>query len=604
MVLQGCIHGEIDAAIDTARAELLGEKQGLLIWAGDVQSVRGSQDLLSLAVPPKYRAEKDFPAYYRGEKTCPFPTVFIGGNHENSRVLADLPLGGWTAPNIWYGGRVGVLRWGKMTIGFMSGIYNRRSENLRDGERHPFTSDTLRTVYHQRSWEKDLLKRFSGGIDLMLSHDWPCGVVQSPQAKADLVRRKPYFADELRRDALGSPLLRDLLESLRPRFWAAAHLHVTFNSVYNHTSPSRLAPDGSLETGVSATTHFLTHDKLKGDGFHQSVIYRDEKEGSYDYKLTFNCARPRLNNFSSVRGGMRASRSSRGMLRMRGNGGDAHHDGPILEGGVRKLQRLSESANGHENGSAEGDEEDASDERKVVSKLDIVSDLPMKNLRVPLEWIWLLRTSKEMTERSTSRRILALNPPAGQYCQLTAPEGTGEPLHCSSQPTWQALQALCADIDFALVARGVSSDLAQSLDRLREKVGGCDRELAHEALPWPRKEWLALDVPLPSWNALSHRLEPLNQTLSWWDNILTPYEGGAYAPQPEPKVEAEAEAEAEVGLEATDESKRYNNLEAGVPSAPPPPPPPAPPPTEVFHCTDKMSSLGQGVFKDPPLPEM
>lgn len=43
-----------------------------------------------------------FPRYYSGEKKAPVLTIFIGGNHEASNHLQELPYGGWVAPNIYY----------------------------------------------------------------------------------------------------------------------------------------------------------------------------------------------------------------------------------------------------------------------------------------------------------------------------------------------------------------------------------------------------------------------------------------------------------------------------------------------------------------------
>lgn len=37
-------------------------------------------------------------------------TVFIGGNHEASNHLQELPYGGWVAPNIYYLGKVPPLQ--------------------------------------------------------------------------------------------------------------------------------------------------------------------------------------------------------------------------------------------------------------------------------------------------------------------------------------------------------------------------------------------------------------------------------------------------------------------------------------------------------------
>lgn len=48
--------------------------------------------------------------YYSGEKKAPVLTVFIGGNHEASNHLQELPYGGWVAPNIYYLGKVPPLQ--------------------------------------------------------------------------------------------------------------------------------------------------------------------------------------------------------------------------------------------------------------------------------------------------------------------------------------------------------------------------------------------------------------------------------------------------------------------------------------------------------------
>lgn len=61
--------------------------------------------------------------YYSGEKEAPILTLFIGGNHEASNFLQELPYGGWVAPNIFYMGYVGVVKVGKLRIAGLSGIY-------------------------------------------------------------------------------------------------------------------------------------------------------------------------------------------------------------------------------------------------------------------------------------------------------------------------------------------------------------------------------------------------------------------------------------------------------------------------------------------------
>lgn len=40
--------------------------------------------------------------YYAGERVAPVLTVVVGGNHEASGFMQELPYGGWLAPNIYY----------------------------------------------------------------------------------------------------------------------------------------------------------------------------------------------------------------------------------------------------------------------------------------------------------------------------------------------------------------------------------------------------------------------------------------------------------------------------------------------------------------------
>lgn len=87
-----------------------GYKFDLLICCGDYQSVRNHGDLLQMSVPPCYRSLQTFYKYYSGEKTAPVLTLFIGGNHEASGYLCELPNGGWVAPNIYYMGFANCIR--------------------------------------------------------------------------------------------------------------------------------------------------------------------------------------------------------------------------------------------------------------------------------------------------------------------------------------------------------------------------------------------------------------------------------------------------------------------------------------------------------------
>jgi len=61
-----------------------------------------------MSVPAKFRQLGTFYKYYSGEAVAPYPTIFIGGNHEAANYLWELYHGGWAAPNIYFMGYAGA----------------------------------------------------------------------------------------------------------------------------------------------------------------------------------------------------------------------------------------------------------------------------------------------------------------------------------------------------------------------------------------------------------------------------------------------------------------------------------------------------------------
>lgn len=278
---EGCCHGSLNAIYSAvqrlSRSNHPAAPIDLLLIGGDFQALRTAADLNCLAVPAKYKAEAargDFQAYFRGEKTAPMLTVFIGGNHEASNYLQELYYGGWVAPNIYYLGKSGcVVYKDTVRIAGMSGIYNEAHYRLPYAEKVPFNSSTMRNVYHVRNYEvaklsllgdpelnkwpsfrsmsaSELIASSETPIDVFMSHDWPAGVEQYGDLKA-LLKIKPYFKQEVERGDLGSPPAMDLLRTLRPKTWVSAHLHVGFEAnvihggaAYKHSQPSE-APAAS-----------------------------------------------------------------------------------------------------------------------------------------------------------------------------------------------------------------------------------------------------------------------------------------------------------------------------------------------------------------------
>lgn len=261
VAVQGCGHGDLDAIYATLN-KLTIEKDGipadLLIICGDFQAIRDDRDLPTLNCPPKYLRMGDFPSYYAGKRTAPVTTIFIGGNHEASAHLRELPYGGWVAPNIYYLGSSGVVRFGGLRLAGISGLYAPHHYDLGYYERPPYTPDTIRSVYHMRSFDIDRLALLSHSPDIFISHEWPLGIYEWGDVRG-LLRCKPHFRHDITiGKGIGAAPLRDLLFKLRPKRWFAAHMHLEFTAQVPH-------PDGSK-------TDFLALDKCLPGRRHMRII--------------------------------------------------------------------------------------------------------------------------------------------------------------------------------------------------------------------------------------------------------------------------------------------------------------------------------------------
>ncbi|TRY68852.1 hypothetical protein TCAL_03215 [Tigriopus californicus] len=236
IAIDGCAHGALEetyAAIAECQAQT-GQKIDLLLCCGDFQSVRNLRDLLCMARPDKYKDMCSFYKYYSGEKVAPILTLFIGGNHEASNVLQELPYGGWVAPNIYYLGYAGVLNVGGVRIGGLSGIF--KPDNYLRGhfERPPYNMSTLRSAYHIRNLEVFRMKQLAPDPpQIVMSHDWPEGVDKFGNLEG-LLDLKPHFRDQSDEHRLGSPPTREVLDIVQPEYWFSAHLHCKYAAVIEH----------------------------------------------------------------------------------------------------------------------------------------------------------------------------------------------------------------------------------------------------------------------------------------------------------------------------------------------------------------------------------
>ncbi|KAF2904181.1 hypothetical protein ILUMI_02001 [Ignelater luminosus] len=236
IAVEGCAHGELEIIYDTVQALEAKEnvKIDLLICCGDFQASRNEADLRCMAVPPKYYNICSFYKYYTGEKEAPMLTIFVGGNHEASNYLQELPYGGWVAPNIYYLGYASVINIAGVRIGGISGIYKGQDYLKGHFETPPYDNSTKRSVYHIRNLEIFRLKQVSQPVDIFISHDWPVGIWNYGDSK-QLLRCKPYFRDDMESGKLGSKPFEELLNHLQPKYWFAAHLHCKFAALVQHS---------------------------------------------------------------------------------------------------------------------------------------------------------------------------------------------------------------------------------------------------------------------------------------------------------------------------------------------------------------------------------
>nr|SVE74199.1 EOG090X06RW [Daphnia barbata] len=248
IAIEGCAHGELDQIYRSVEnlSRQRNAKVDLLICCGDFQAVRNENDLQCMAVPEKFRQICTFHKYYSGELRAPVLTLFIGGNHEASNYLQELAYGGWVAPNIYYLGYAGVVKFGGIRIAGISGIFKGHDYLKGHFEKPPYTNGTMRSVYHVRNLEVFRLKQLKEDIDIFLSHDWPRGIYNYADT-GELLHWKPFFRDEIANNVLGSQANESLLHEVKPKYWFAAHLHCRFAATVQHNE--------------TQSTHFLALDK-------------------------------------------------------------------------------------------------------------------------------------------------------------------------------------------------------------------------------------------------------------------------------------------------------------------------------------------------------
>eukprot|EP01117_Protostelium_nocturnum_P012902 TRINITY_DN4778_c0_g1_i4.p1 TRINITY_DN4778_c0_g1~~TRINITY_DN4778_c0_g1_i4.p1 ORF type:complete len:296 (+),score=77.02 TRINITY_DN4778_c0_g1_i4:59-889(+) len=235
IAIEGCCHGDLDIIYDTLSyiQREKGKRIDLLICCGDFQAVRNEEDLNNMSVKQKYREMKEFHKYYSGEKVAPFLTLFIGGNHEASNHLYELPYGGWVAPNIYYMGFSTVLNFGGIRIAGLTGIFKGFDFEKGHYEKPPFNESDIVSFYHVREMDVFKLQQLKKPLDIFVSHDWPRGIIEYGN-KNQLHRYKPFIVED---PHIGNPTTLNLMKKLKPSYWFCAHMHAKFPAIVPHTCP-------------------------------------------------------------------------------------------------------------------------------------------------------------------------------------------------------------------------------------------------------------------------------------------------------------------------------------------------------------------------------
>lgn len=82
--------------------------------------------------------------------TLQYHVPTVGGNHEASNYLWELFYGGWAAPNIYFLGYSGAVRFGGHLIAGLSGTYVAPHYGWGHHEQLPYDERMVKSAYHVR----------------------------------------------------------------------------------------------------------------------------------------------------------------------------------------------------------------------------------------------------------------------------------------------------------------------------------------------------------------------------------------------------------------------------------------------------------------------
>jgi hypothetical protein len=203
----GDIHGRFER-VERWLGELAqahGRAPTLALGLGDLETFARADDPTRKA--SKRHGAAEFGPYARGERRLPCPLYFLSGNNEDFAALAPLAGGGELAPGVHYLGRAGLRELAGVRVGFLSGIHAPRSFTA--PLEPPRGRESSKRWGYFREPEVAELSR-AGAVELLLAHDWPRGAAAGAG---------PSW--------LGNPVVRALVDRLRPPWLLCGHQHQT-----------------------------------------------------------------------------------------------------------------------------------------------------------------------------------------------------------------------------------------------------------------------------------------------------------------------------------------------------------------------------------------
>lgn len=193
----------------------------LVLQVGDFEPHRHQTDLRSMSAPSKYKRVGDFPDFYEGRAQYPWPVYFIGGNHEPYGWLDHYPDGFELMDNCHYLGRSGVREVMGLRVGFLTGIFEPSTHEKMRPPVEIIEHQSNRAYIDFKQYEVDqLLEQADAGIDILLVHDWPRGLIHHQlwaMVRDHTHRQTTEPGNE------GAQLVVELLE---PQVIAAGHMHM------------------------------------------------------------------------------------------------------------------------------------------------------------------------------------------------------------------------------------------------------------------------------------------------------------------------------------------------------------------------------------------